>query len=256
MLNNWLKFKQNIQQNLLAGHCTLCAANRAEDCGICADCLGDLPWQPVESCPQCALLSLGAQVCGACLRVPPFFDVTHAVFTYDYPIDSLMAAYKYGDHLNLSHTFGRLLHEKITQNKLLNSFAIQVSKLNSFEMANSGLNNIDLIIPMPMHPTRLKLRGFNQAIEIARVFKAFKLDYRSVTRQKLTPPQASLPLKARVKNIKGVFAVQADLTGKRIAIIDDVMTSGASLNELAKTLKKAGASHVECWVIARTLPHT
>ena len=112
---------------------------------------------------------------------------------------------------------------------------------------------------MPMHPQRLKERGFNQALEIAKVFSNTQLDYNCVERQTLTPPQASLPLKARVKNIKGAFKIKSDklekIQGKRIAIVDDVMTTGASLNELAKTLKKAGAAHVECWVIARTLPH-
>ena len=250
MLNNWLKFKQRIQQAIFSGHCTLCTSNHAEDCGICADCLADLPWQPVESCPQCALPSLGAQVCGACLREPPFFDATYSVFTYDYPIDSLMAAYKYGDQLNLSHTFGALL-----KTHLLNGFAIPDSKLNGFELPKTDFQHIDLIIPMPMHPTRLKLRGFNQAIEIARFFDKKLVRNSLVSRITLTPPQASLPLKARVKNIKGAFNVAGDVRGKRIAIVDDVMTSGASLNELAKTLKKAGASHVECWVIARTLPH-
>ena len=145
-----------------------------------------------------------------------------------------MQRYKYGIMLNISQTFGQLLADK-----------------SSFEA-------IDLIIPMPMHPTRLKQRGFNQALEIAKVLTKNckdKLDYKSVERQTLTPPQASLPLKERVKNIKGAFKVETDLSGKRIAIVDDVMTTGASLNELAKTLKKAGASHVECWVIARTLPH-
>ena len=85
------------------------------------------------------------------------------------------------------------------------------------------------------------------------------MDFKSAERIKFTPPQASLPLKERVKNIKGVFKMNVNtpnqIQGKRIAIVDDVMTTGASLNELAKTLKKAGASHVECWVIARTLPH-
>ena len=113
-----------------------------------------------------------------------------------------------------------------------------------------------------MHPQRLKERGFNQALEIAKVLTKNckeKLDYKSVERQTLTQPQASLAMKERVKNIKSAFNVNANildkLQGKRIAIVDDVMTTGASLNELAKTLKKAGASHVECWVIARTLPH-
>ena len=113
-----------------------------------------------------------------------------------------------------------------------------------------------------MHPTRLKQRGFNQALEIAKIADKTlnksaktKLDYKSVTRQTLTPPQASLPLKQRVKNIKGAFKVNVNLSGKRIAIVDDVMTTGASLDELTKTLKQAGATHVKCWVIARTLPH-
>lgn len=152
----------------------------------------------------------------------------------------MIQRYKYGDTLSLSHTFGRLISDKI----------------------NVATHDIDLIIPMPMHPTRLKQRGFNQALEIAKVLKqdltpknTQKLDYKNVIRQTLTPPQASLPLKDRVKNIKGAFKVNANLSGKRIAIVDDVMTTGASLNELAKTLKQAGATHVECWVIARTLPH-
>lgn len=114
---------------------------------------------------------------------------------------------------------------------------------------------------MPMHPTRLKVRGFNQALEIAKILAknhAVKLDYKSAQRQKLTPTQASLLLKDHVKNIKGAFKIGEDstknLVGKRIAIVDDVMTTGASLNELAKTLKQVGATHVECWVVARTLP--
>lgn len=118
-------------------------------------------------------------------------------------------------------------------------------------------SSVDLVIAMPMHPKRLKERGFNQALEIAKVITKYnpeKLDYLSVQRHKLTPPQASLPLKERVRNIKGAFTVSKDLNGKRIAIVDDVMTTGASLNELAKTLKQAGAAHVECWVVARTLP--
>ena len=145
----------------------------------------------------------------------------------------MMQRYKYGSMLNLGYIFGEILSKKVQ------------------------LTDIDLIIPMPMHPTRLKERGFNQSLEIAKVITKNhpeKLNNALVQRQRYTPPQASLPLKERVKNIKGVFATSADLTGKRIAIVDDVMTTGASLNELAKTLKKAGAVRVECWVVARTLP--
>jgi ComF family protein len=200
---------------------------------VCRACLNDLPWLANSVCPQCALPSDG-HICGSCLNSPPDFDATHAVFLYDYPVDAMMVSFKYGQMLHLSATFGELLSNA------------------------TAPSSVDLIIPMPMHPARLKERGFNQAQEIAKQLMSAhpqKWDVTSVTRIKLTPPQASLPLKARVSNIKGAFSVNADLTGKRIAIVDDVMTTGASLNELAKTLKKAGASHVECWVVARTLPH-
>ncbi len=208
---------------------------------VCAACLNDLPWHPELSCPQCGLESDG-NICGSCLSSPPDFDRTLAVFLYSFPIDAMMVRYKYGNMLNLGNTFGQFLAEKTT-----------LEALNH--------NHVDLIIPMPMHPARIRERGFNQAHEIAKVLTKNckeRLDFKSVARTKLTPPQASLPLKDRVKNIKGAFKINGDLAGnlkgRRIAIVDDVMTTGASLNELAKTLKKAGASHVECWVVARTLP--
>ncbi|MES2499368.1 MAG: ComF family protein [Pseudomonadota bacterium] len=246
IINNWLKNShllnlESIFSLFFKQHCFLCVANQTEKYGVCQDCLKDLTWSPASSCPQCALNS-NSQICGNCISSQPDFDVTHAVFLYAYPVDTIIQRYKYGGVLSLSGTFGQLMSEKI-------------------RTANN-CDAIDLIVPMPMHPTRLKERGFNQALEIAKELdlslnknNISKLDYKSVIRHTLTPPQASLPLKDRVKNIKGAFKVNKDLTGKRIAIVDDVMTTGASLNELAKTLKQAGATHVECWVIARTFPH-
>ena len=227
----------DLVNTLFKQKCLLCDANIAalqpNIHAVCLACLNDLPWHPKTSCPQCGLSSSG-QSCGRCISAPPDFDATHAVFLYNFPIDAMMQRYKYGSMLSLCTFFGALLNEKVSP------------------------ETVDLIIPMPMHPQRLQERGFNQALEIAKVLSKNnkeKLDYKSAERQKLTPPQASFPLKERVKNIKGAFNVNGNLTGKRIAIVDDVMTTGASLNELAKTLKKAGASHVECWVVARTLPH-
>ena len=258
LLNKWLINSQLLNYEFNIGtfkrivfkpHCVLCKQNIEQNDkqllpsihAVCRPCLNDLPWHAKTSCPQCGLSSNGI-VCGSCLNSPPDFDATKAVFLYAYPIDAMMLRYKYGSSLNLGDTFGEFLAEKVN--------------------VENCLKNIDLIMPMPMHPQRLKERGFNQALEIAKVLSKNckdKLDYKSVIRQTLTPPQASLPLKERVKNIKGAFKVNGDkldkLQGKRIAIVDDVMTTGASLNELAKTLKKAGAAHVECWVIARTLPH-
>ncbi len=237
-LNNWLKNNHLLNISKLAHvflkqNCLLCASPAGNTHAVCRACLNDLPWHPKTSCPQCGLASDG-NLCGSCISSQPDFDATHAVFLYSFPIDAMMQRYKYGNMLSLYSFFGQMLSEKV------------------------DLNTIDLIIPMPMHPARIKERGFNQAHEIAKVLtknQTEKLDFKSAERIKLTPPQASLPLKARVKNIKGAFKVTGDLRGKRIAIVDDVMTTGASLNELAITLKEAGASHVECWVIARTLPH-
>lgn len=250
-LNKWLNSSQmfnigTLKHAIFKQNCLLCNAN--EDAlqtnihPVCRSCLNDLPWHPKTSCPQCGLASDGVDltVCGKCISAPPDFDATHAVFLYQFPIDVMMQRYKYANSLNIGDTFGQFLSDKL--------------------LPEDHSKRIDLIIPMPMHPQRLKERGFNQAIEIAKALNKDLtrnkiLDYKTAIRQKLAPPQASLPLKERVKNIKGAFKIEADLTGKTIAIVDDVMTSGASLNELAKTLKKAGAARVECWVVARTLPH-
>lgn len=219
---------------LLKQGCILCACHHGGSINICDDCLQEMPWHRGMQCPQCALSSNGF-LCGGCLNARPHFDATHALFTYDYPLDKLLQHYKYRESLHLANTFATLWLDQHS----CNNYAV------------------DLIIPMPMHVTRLKQRGFNQALEIAKIISKktkIALDYHACQRSKLTPPQASLPLKERIKNMRGVFECEKNLHGLNIALVDDVMTSGASLNELAKTLKQAGAAHVECWVIARTLP--
>jgi ComF family protein len=150
----------------------------------------------------------------------------------------MLQRYKYNHLLNMAETFGDLLAESIA--------------------STSSGSLPDIIIPMPLHPKRLQERGFNQAVEVARVVgKKLKLDVNSqaCSRIKFSPPQVSLPLKNRVKNMRGAFDCKTRLDGLRVALVDDVMTTGASLNALATTVKKAGASHVECWLVARTLPY-
>lgn len=114
----------------------------------------------------------------------------------------------------------------------------------------------DFIVPMPLHPVRLHERGFNQALEIGRkVAKQCSIPLLPdiCRRIKDTASQAALPWKEREKNIRGAFTCEADVSGKHIAMLDDVMTTGATLNELAKVLRKHGARHVSAWVAARTL---
>jgi ComF family protein len=219
--------------SILKPYCLLCADYNGNEIGLCEPCFKNLPWHKSARCPQCALITDSA-ICGNCLNAGPDFDATYALFTYSYPIDSILQQYKYKDMLHLADVFAKLFHQR--------------HKIS---------HRIDLVIPMPMHPQRLQERGFNQALEIARCLaKSLKLElnYQACQRIKLTPPQAGLPLKDRIKNVRGVFECKQSLQGLNIAIVDDVMTTGASLNELARSLKKAGAARVECWVIARTLP--
>ena len=116
----------------------------------------------------------------------------------------------------------------------------------------------DLIVPMPLSAARLRERGFNQAQEIARLVGRLR-DTEVAThlcrRVMETPPQATLPWKARASNVRGAFVCDRDLSGARVAVVDDVVTTGATLNELARVLKRAGAAHVSGWSVARAVRH-
>jgi ComF family protein len=224
-----------IAQTLLPQRCLLCTV-ASGNAPVCTACHDDLPRHTMPACPVCALPTPQGEVCGQCLQHPPAFDATHSAFTYHFPMDALLKALKYRGLLNVAD---------IVVTELSNTLQHQPPP--------------DLLIPMPLHPQRLQERGFNQAVEISRKLAQLNncnLSLDSVLRTRHGEPQASLPLKERAKNVKGVFAATQDLSGKSVWIVDDIMTSGASLNELAKTLKKAGAVRVECCVAARTLPHS
>lgn len=240
-MNNRLNFKHISHTLFTPQPCLLCAASDGGDLGLCKACCDDLPWQPSSLCPQCGIphaqdYGKTTIICGRCLKKPPHFTATQALFSYTFPIDAVLQAYKYKHRLPLAQFFARLFFKHIQQS-----------------------TDIDTIIPMPLHPARLHTRGFNQALEIARILSnslAINLDYKSCQRVKNNPPQASLALKDRVNNMQGAFQCNTDLSGKTVAIVDDVMTTGASMNALAKTIKKAGAKQVICWVMARTPANT
>ena len=219
-------------QSRLSQPCLLCGATVQGD-HLCPGCRDDLPRLPEGRCPQCALPSHGGAVCGNCLRHAPAFDPTEAVYAYDFPLDALVKHCKYQGALEVTAFFAR-------------EMATQVAKRD----------RADVIIPMPLHPGRLGERGFNQAAEIARrLSRQVRIPWlpHICRRVRDTPPQAGLNLKARRRNLRGAFLCEGDLSGKRVALVDDVMTSGTSLNELARTVKKAGAASVTAWVVARTL---
>lgn len=222
----------NIAPALLPQNCILCGSA----CGrrqLCTGCLQDLPVQRQVCCPVCALPTPQTETCGNCLKNSPWFDATIAALNFEFPANTLIRALKYRGQLEVAEPLATVLAQRL-----------------------AGHTKPDLIIPMPLHSTRLKERGFNQAVEIARHVARLtnvSLDVGAVLRVRATEPQAGLPLEKRRKNIRGAFSAASDMSGKKIAVIDDVMTTGTSLDELAKTLKSAGASRVECWVAARTL---
>jgi ComF family protein len=219
-----------IARATLAPECLLCGAH-AGDSMMCEPCAAALPTLP-PSCPVCAMPSPGAGTCGACLSRPPAFDATIAVWPYVYPVDRLVHALKYQSDLPVARLFGNALAKTVRARP------------------------VDCIVPMPLARERLTARGFNQAMEIARAAAPrAMIEAGGVTRVRDTARQTELPYGERARNVRGAFACGATLRGRRVAVVDDVMTTGATLAELAATLKRAGAERVENWVVARTPPH-
>ena len=146
-------------------------------CAYVPACIASLQTAPTPCCPKCGLQTQG-EICGNCIKETPYFDKTKALFTYAFPVDALLHHYKYTHALFLSDTLTKLVSEALLKRE------------------------VDTIIPMPLHPSRLKERGFNQSLEVAKVIaKQHNITIDSVSCQKIkdTPPQASLPLKERKK---------------------------------------------------------
>ncbi|MDD5180255.1 MAG: ComF family protein [Gallionellaceae bacterium] len=221
-----------IRRALPAQPCLLCGAP-SRNGAWCVPCDAALPYLTAPHCPVCALPTPNGATCGRCLKQAPQFKHTVAVFAYAFPLDKLVQALKFNEQLLLA----RQLADKLAQR-------VEVRP--------------DCIVAMPLHPARLRERGFNQSLELARHL-ADKLNIpllsHACQRVRDTPPQSSLPWQERVKNMRKAFTCSEDLPGKHVAVVDDVMTSGASVNALAHALRQAGARKVSAWVVARTLPH-
>ncbi len=218
-------------ERLLPQDCSVCGLGSG-NAPVCPACAADLPYLDGPLCPVCALPTTGGR-CGACLAAPPRFDATTAVFRYAYPVEHLVQALKYRQRLALAGWLAASLAARV------------------------GRDGIDCVLPLPLSAARMRERGFNQAQEIARpLARALGLPLLAdcCSRVRDTPPQAGLPWTERQANMRQAFACRGGLTGKRIAVVDDVMTTGATLNEFARLLKRHGAARVENWVAARTLP--
>lgn len=215
----------------LLQYCAVCGQDSGER-PLCPACEADLPHLAGPLCPVCALPTPEGTPCGACQASPPHFDASIAAFRYAFPVEHLVQGLKYRHRLTLAGWLADALHRSI------------------------GAANVDCIMPLPLSVGRMRERGFNQAQEIARPLArslGLPLAAEICFRVREGAPQASLPWKERQANIRHAFECRADLAGKRIAVVDDVMTTGATLNEFARVLKRHGAARVENWVAARTL---
>jgi ComF family protein len=222
---------------LLPRLCILCGYSTQSIYSICEPCQKDLPILP-HNCQQCAqFLRFTSQLkCGACLSQPPDFDATYALFPYDTPIDRLITKLKFQQQLIYAKTFGELM----------------ASRINASWYANKPLP--DLIIPIPLHPARLAERGFNQSLEISRYIARrlhIPIDYQRFTRTKATLAQSGLSANARQRNIAKAFNVSGSFHGLKIALVDDVITTGSTVIECSRMLKKNGAAQIDIWCCAR-----
>lgn len=213
--------------------CALCGDPPGRLPELCDPCGAELPWI-ATACPVCARPGPVMAPCGRCIAEPPAFDAAFAPLAYTSPVSQLVQQLKYQGHLHLVRPLSSLLAEALCARR------------------KDPLPQ--LLVPVPLHPRRLRERGFNQTVELARPVAArlgMKLDRHLVRRVRDAPPQASLPHPRRKKNIRGAFATCATLDGIEAAILDDVITTGTTAGELARCLRRAGAARVEVWAMAR-----
>ncbi|MEO6408803.1 MAG: ComF family protein [Burkholderiaceae bacterium] len=205
---------------------------------VCETCLARFA-SPLARCSRCAIeLPSGVAVCGRCLAVPPAFERTLAALPYAYPWDGLVLRFKFSAGLDLVRVLAQQLAACV-------------------QAGDDALPS--LVLPVPLALPRLRERGYNQAWELARRVAADAgrhTDARLLLRVRDGPHQLALPADRRAANVRGAFAVEplrrAELQGRTIALVDDVMTTGATANEAATVLLKAGAASVHVWVLART----
>ena len=215
---------------LITPHCLLCGqASRLLP--LCAECQTLLPQLTGHLCKRCSTPIPVAGTCGACLHNPPAFNQVQAALSYHFPADHLVHLLKFQGQFGAAKALADAL----------------VANLDP-------LSKPHYLVPVPLHPKRLRERGFNQSLLIAKHLGQYfdiPILLKGIDRQKHTLPQTMLSEKVRKNNIKDAFAVNINLSGKTVAIVDDVMTTGATANQLAQTLKDKGASAVYVWVPIR-----
>ncbi|WDU62700.1 ComF family protein [Pseudomonas poae] len=227
----WLKNTQT---------CLICdEATESADC-VCNACETELPWL-MEHCDVCALpLPMAGLICGQCQKQPPAFKQVIAPWTFSFPVDTLISRFKHQARWPLGHLLGRLLGHHLRH-----------------RFDNHELTRPDCLLPVPMAPRRLRERGYNQALMLARWLShdlAIEHDEHLLLRPHETVAQQALDAKTRQRNLLGAFALApgAPVQDRHFALVDDVLTTGATAHSLARLLMRAGARQVDVYCLART----
>jgi ComF family protein len=240
---------KNLLHYLFSQQCALCKGKTERGADICIACRNDLPLLS-HTCAVCAELLPGVgdgsgMICGECLVTPPPFQKTIAAFQYQHPVDYLITNLKFNGRLLYARLLGELLAECLYRHYFAITKKIQMHTLP------------EVIIPMPLHSKRLQERGFNQALEIARPIAkrlGIKIDKHSMQRIKHTEAQMLLPAKERAINVRRAFAARDEaLRYKHVAVLDDVITTGSTMREVCKVLRKAGVETIDVWCCAKRI---
>lgn len=225
---------EHVLRMLLPPICLLCGAKAGTERDLCAGCAADLPLNS-SACQLCAtpLGNAATTICAACLALPPLYDRAFAPFRYQAPLDYSICQLKFA---------GRLPHARL------------LGALFADAICASNVPLPDCLIPIPLHPRRLRERGFNQSLELARpVAQRLRLPLhaQALERVRYTVPQAQLHARARHSNLRGAFILKRPLHGQCVALFDDVMTTTSTVRECATVLRAGAVREIQVWVIAR-----
>lgn len=233
LVNNCINI---IQLRLFPPSCVLCGARGHRGIDLCPACEAHLP-RIVPACPVCGMPLTESEhsLCGECLQAAPPFQRTVSPFYYEPPLAQLITRLKFNHRLAMARVFAGLLARHI----------------------DTAQNKPECIIPVPLHRRRLRERGYNQSLEIARLLGRMldiPVDYRLCQRIRHTTPQTGLAAKERRRNIRNAFGLTGPCHYRHIAIVDDVITTGNTVTELAGLLRKNGVEEIEVWSVARAVP--
>ena len=217
---------------LLPPRCVVCGDPGLPGCDLCQACRAVLP-APRHACPRCALPQPRAGTCTSCTAAPPPLDAAHAAFAYAFPLDRLLPRLKFHRDFAAGRALAQAMAERF-----------------------ADLPRPQALVPVPLHRTRLRQRGYDQALELARpLARALRLPLHAdlLQRSHATRAQSRLDADARRRNLQDAFRVESrgDALPHHVALVDDVMTTGATLHAAARALRAAGVARVEAWICAR-----